>query len=67
MVPRTKISGIDINTDKEELLEMIITEGYSRMPVYDDTIDKIVGIVHAKDILPLLARNEDILIKRYYP
>jgi CBS domain containing-hemolysin-like protein len=63
MVPRTKISGIDILTEKEELLECLITEGYSRMPVYDDTIDKIVGIVHAKDILPLLARKTDFELK----
>ena len=63
MVPRTKISAVDINTDKEELLEILITEGYSRLPVYDDVIDKIVGIVHAKDILPRLARNEDIVLK----
>jgi CBS domain containing-hemolysin-like protein len=71
MVPRTKISGIEIDTTKEELLEILITEGYSRMPVYDEVIDKIVGIVHAKDILPLLARNEpivlrDIIRKPYY-
>jgi len=63
MVPRTKISGVDINTEKDELLETLITEGYSRIPVYDDVIDKIVGIVHAKDILPLLARNEEIILK----
>jgi len=63
MVPRTKISGIEITTPKEEFLETVITEGYSRIPVYDDTIDKIVGIVHAKDILPLLARKEDIVLK----
>ena len=63
MVPRTKISGVDIDTEKDELLEILITEGYSRIPVYDDVIDKIVGIVHAKDILPLLARNEPIVLK----
>jgi len=63
MVPRTKISGIEITTTKDELLETLITEGYSRMPVYDDVIDKIVGIVHAKDILPLLAHNEEIVLK----
>jgi len=71
MVPRTKISGMDVNTPKEELVQMIISEGYSRMPVYDDVIDKIIGIVHAKDILPLLARNEhfelkDIIRKPYF-
>jgi CBS domain containing-hemolysin-like protein len=63
MVPRTKISGIEVGTGKEELLELLITEGYSRMPVYDEVIDKIIGIVHAKDILPLLARNEPIVLR----
>jgi CBS domain containing-hemolysin-like protein len=71
MVPRTKISAVDINTEQDELLEILITEGYSRMPVYEDTIDKIVGIVHAKDILPLLARKssfqlKDIIRKPYF-
>src|SRR5690606_5681813 len=54
MVPRTKIVGIELSSPKEELLQTIISEGYSRIPVYDETIDKIVGIVHAKDILPLM-------------
>jgi len=63
MVPRTKISGIELTTSKDELIEMVITEGYSRIPVYDETIDKIVGIVHAKDILPLLAHHEEIVLK----
>lgn len=63
MVPRTKISGVEINTAKDELLQLLITEGYSRLPVYDEVIDKIVGIVHAKDVLPLLVRNEEIVLK----
>ena len=63
MVPRTKISGLDINTTQHELIEILVSEGYSRMPVYDDVIDKIIGIVHAKDILPLLASNTPIVLK----
>jgi CBS domain containing-hemolysin-like protein len=71
MVPRTKISGIELSTSKTEVVEKIIAEGYSRMPVYDDIIDKIIGIVHAKDILPLLADNKewalsDIIRKPYF-
>jgi CBS domain containing-hemolysin-like protein len=71
MVPRTKISGVEIETGQDELLEILITEGYSRIPVYEETIDKIVGIVHAKDILPLLARKtafelKDIIRKPYF-
>lgn len=71
MVPRTKISGIELNTPHREVLELIIREGYSRIPVFDETIDKIVGIVHAKDILPLLADSKecvltDIIRKPYF-
>lgn len=58
MVPRTKISAIEITSTPEEVLNTIIAEGYSRVPVYDDTIDKIIGIVHAKDILSLVVRKE---------
>ena len=63
MVPRTKISGIELNAHHEELLETLIREGYSRVPVYDETIDKIVGIVHAKDVLPLLAANQTLVLR----
>lgn len=71
MVPRTKISGIELNTLTEEVVQKIISEGYSRMPVYDEVIDKIIGIVHAKDILPLLADQKqwtlsDIIRKPYF-
>ena len=62
MVPRTKISGIELYTPHREVLELIIREGYSRIPVFDETIDKIVGIVHAKDILPLLADNKECIL-----
>jgi len=71
MVPRTKISGIELSTQKDEVVQKIIGEGYSRMPVYDDVIDKIMGIIHAKDVLPLLAGNRewslsDIIRKPYF-
>lgn len=68
MVPRTKISAIELTATQDELLDTIISEGYSRIPVYDETIDKIVGIVHAKDILSLIVKHgkfnlQDILRK----
>ncbi|MBS1521411.1 MAG: HlyC/CorC family transporter [Bacteroidetes bacterium] len=71
MVPRTKIFGIEIETDPGEVIDEVIAEGYSRVPVYEEIIDKIVGVVHAKDILPLVARNvkfelKDIIRKPYF-
>lgn len=71
MVPRTKISGVELESPKEEVIDKIIAEGYSRLPVYDEIIDKIVGIIHAKDVLPLLANHkewtlQDIIRKPYF-
>jgi CBS domain containing-hemolysin-like protein len=71
MVPRTKIMGVELSTPRKEVVDKIINEGYSRLPVYDDIIDKIIGIVHAKDLLPLLAENRewtlsDIIRKPYF-
>ena len=63
MVPRTKISGVELSTSHDLLLDLIIKEGYSRIPVYDETIDKIVGIVHAKDFLPVLAKGQELVLK----
>lgn len=63
MVPRTKISGIEQNTPVAELIDTLVKEGYSRMPIYDETIDKIIGVIHAKDILPLLAQKKELVLK----
>lgn len=54
MVPRVDIVALDINTSLERALESVISEGHSRIPVFDETIDNIVGILYAKDLLPAL-------------
>lgn len=63
MVPRTKISGIELHANHTEVMDFVIKEGYSRIPVYDETIDKIIGIIHAKDILPLLVKKTEWTLK----
>lgn len=60
MVPRTSINAIDIDTPTEEVLNRIIKEGYSRMPVFKETIDNIVGMVYTKDLLKMLNMKESI-------
>lgn len=59
MVPRTKVVAIDVNDYTLETLEFVIEEGYSRMPCYEDSIDKIVGIVHLKDILKKMKQDPE--------
>lgn len=51
MVPRPDITAIPINSSFHELLDFIRNDGHSRFPVYDDSIDKVVGILYVKDIL----------------
>src|SRR5690606_36911317 len=61
MVPRTEITAIDINTTSEEVLDIIISERYTRFPVFDKSIDNIVGIVHAKDVLVKVRDGEEVV------
>lgn len=49
LTPRVKVIGIDINTSVEKVKEIFLTEQYSRLPVYEKTIDNIVGIITEKE------------------
>jgi len=54
LVPRTKISALDVETEPREILDRVIEEGYSRMPVYRDSLDNIIGVIFTKDLLKLM-------------
>ena len=65
MVPRIDMVCVDINDSLEKLRDIVIQMGLSRIPVYNSTIDNIVGIVYAKDLLPLLKRDKgDMTIQK---
>ncbi len=54
MKSRVSITAISIGTSFERLLEVILNSGFSRIPVYEDSIDKVLGILYIKDLLPFL-------------
>jgi putative hemolysin len=54
MVPRIAMVSLPGNASLEEAIDTVIEEGHSRVPVYEHTIDEIVGILYAKDLLPFL-------------
>jgi CBS domain containing-hemolysin-like protein len=54
--PRTQIAAIEVNTEIEVAISYSLQEGYSRFPVYKESIDNILGFVHTKDLL-LLSRQ----------
>ncbi|GAB3174656.1 transporter associated domain-containing protein [Telluribacter humicola] len=58
MRPRLNITAFDIELDFHELMDKINKSGYSRVPVYRDTLDSVEGILYVKDLLPHLHRDE---------
>ena len=52
MVPRADIVAVEVNTELNSLIEVISREGHSRLPVFRETLDDVVGLVHIKDVLP---------------
>jgi CBS domain containing-hemolysin-like protein len=55
MVPRIAIVGLPSTATFEEATDLIIAAGHSRIPIYDESIDHVVGILYAKDLLPFLS------------
>ncbi len=64
MVPRVDIVALELSTSLEQALDTVISEGHSRIPVYNQTIDHIVGLLYAKDLLPALRdRRQDTSLR----
>jgi len=63
MIPRADIAAIDINTSQADLLSLLADKQFSRLPVYRETLDNVVGSIHIKDIMSCLARGAPIEIE----
>lgn len=57
MVPRNEIEGLDINQPFPEVIRQLSHSGYTRLPVYEDSMDNIVGILHLRKALHLLSQD----------
>ncbi|MBS3762133.1 MAG: HlyC/CorC family transporter, partial [Planctomycetes bacterium] len=58
MTPRTEIECLEVNSPAEQVVLQVAEFHHSRIPVFEDVRDKIVGVLHVKDLLPLAAKNE---------
>lgn len=63
MIPRTKIAAVDCRLAEKELISILMNENYTRLPVYEETIDNIIGLVHVKDILQRVIAGKEVYIK----
>jgi putative hemolysin len=63
MVPRTDVMAVDIDMPVPEIILRLAEDGHSRVPVYEGSLDRVVGILHARDLVPLLAHPEVIVLR----
>jgi magnesium and cobalt exporter, CNNM family len=61
MVPRTAIVALPSSASFDDAIDTLIAEGHSRVPVYEASVDEVVGILYAKDLLPYLKSSSDEL------
>jgi len=63
MLPRIDTVFVSVDSTREELLDRIIESSHSRFPVYEETIDNVIGILYTKDVLKSLIKNDSMDIK----
>jgi putative hemolysin len=59
MVPRVGIVGLPATATLEDAIDTVVQGGHSRIPVYEESLDEVVGILYAKDLLPILKSGAD--------
>jgi CBS domain containing-hemolysin-like protein len=64
MVPRIDTVFLSADSPRDELLSRMIESGHSRFPVYEETIDKVIGILYVKDVLKSLVSDETFDIRK---
>jgi magnesium and cobalt transporter len=64
MVPRADIVALDVGTTTEGIMALLGQKQFSRIPVYRETLDDVLGTIHIKDIVAALARNEPLDIQK---
>jgi putative hemolysin len=64
MVPRIDMTVVEVDSPLPEVVDLVLKEGHTRVPVYEGSVDTIIGVVHAKDLLrPLVAGKLDISLR----
>ncbi|MCF8495272.1 MAG: hemolysin family protein [Alphaproteobacteria bacterium] len=63
MIPRADIVAVNAGASQEELLALLAEKQYSRLPVYEETLDHVLGTIHIKDVLAALARGQRVDVK----
>jgi CBS domain containing-hemolysin-like protein len=63
MVPRARVLSVDRHIGIDALLELLRVTGYTRLPVYDGDPDRVVGVLHSKDLFHVIARERVVILE----
>ncbi len=63
MTPRTEVHGIEVDAALDEVKRTVLEDGHSRVPVYEESLDHIVGILYAKDLLKFLGDGAEFRLR----
>ncbi|MBI4529545.1 MAG: HlyC/CorC family transporter, partial [Deltaproteobacteria bacterium] len=63
MVPRTEIHAVEVNTSPKDVLQSFVESGFSRIPVYEGEVDRVVGVLYNKDIFRAMQEKGDFRVR----
>jgi CBS domain containing-hemolysin-like protein len=59
MIPRIDVTALEANTPSRKAVELSLATGHSRMPIYEETIDKVIGLLYARDLLKMFGSGQN--------
>jgi len=62
MIPRPQVRAIEIDSSKQQIVDTVLSAGFSRFPVYRGRMDNIEGLIHTKDSIPYLVENKEFRV-----
>jgi len=64
MVPRPKVFALDVSTAPGDVERLIVESGFSRIPVFEESLDNVIGLVYVKDALRLLEKRQPVVLRK---
>ncbi len=63
MIPRTEMVALEFIENQQEITDEVIKTGHSLIPVYEESIDNIIGVLHTKDVMKTIIQNKNVELK----
>jgi CBS domain containing-hemolysin-like protein len=63
MIPRADIIAVEVETPLSEVVDLVAQCGHSRLPIFRDTLDDVMGMIHIKDVLPIVSKGRSVSLR----